>query len=802
MNQTANRLPARTGKPHPHIRRSLVLFGTLCAFAFLFSVDAYALSDAEVITALERFEFPQNNIISYICRWLGWNIIRGIRFITNGIEEALYGLTGSFTDLFTDPDVQSLLNDKLMPLMFVLLVLVILFIGIQYMIKPPSTTVLIKNLVVGIIVAVSLPLFVSSAFQITTQAIDFLGADQAETLSDQLLLDNVTDLLQYDKQGFGGEPSTKSFYHSNSDGAGISRIDIVEMIDPDDTQHDELWGSEVKTDSDGVKSVEKFDNGWIKNSAAILQDGYYRWEVNWLSLIVSLVVVGFAMMFLCIRIGKLLFELVIHQFLAQVVALLDIYSAERLKKCLQSLLSSFVTLFGCYFLLQYYLLAMRFVSGIESTMVQLILIVAASMLLMAGPNLFEQLFGQGTGGNARGSLSSTLFGAQAALSLGGVAKRGLIGTKGQDGHRHGGLIPGAASAAGQAAGAVGAAGGAVAGGIQGARDSRQQGSQNSSQQNNNSNTANSQNSSTASNTSQQTGGQSQNYSQSQNQANNSATENNNNVAMVNANAQGQPVDGANPQANGEAPHIAQEGDVGVPMQRAVPLDIEKDASEANPIHADMNTPEREPWEQPQERDAWELPDKHEQQLANQLQPADRQQGTDPATQRQGDANPHTAAMPQQQEDAKHHIPQPENQQQEHPRMPTDAPEHRMPQQPDAGDSRPAGAQAEQPMQNAMPPEPQHHNAQSGNQSGVPQNVQTGNQPGAPQNAQPGTNPGGQGVAPQTRNASVRSRVGQHISTSPLVAPAQRNSRRAYDLSYNSAVTRSQKRADKAARKDD
>lgn len=440
-------------------RKLLAVCMLLVSGTIFLSFNAAAADDIATITTLERMGFPKNGMISYMFRWLGWLLIKGLHFLVDGIEDAVYGITDVMGTMFNSPEISDFIVQKIVPLALGLLALVVVFVGIQYLIKPQDSAQLIRHLITGIVIAVGLPVIMSGAFQMTQAAIQSLGGSSGLSTADQAILDNVTDNLLYDKNNFGSL-TDKSNYAKTKDGAGILRIDPVELVDAGKTDHPDVWGKDVAEDSNGNKTLEKFDNGMIKKSIAPLTDAYYRWSFDWLSIFVTLLVSAAALLMMGIKVAKLLFDLIVQQVLAQVLGLLDVYSQQRLKKCLQSILGSFVTLFGCFAMLQVYMIGMRLVANhVTNLFVKIFFMIALALLLIGGPNIFVQLFGQDLGGQ-RGALTGALMGMNSATHLAGAAKRGLVGSKGSDGHRHGGLLPGAAKTADKA---IGTAGGAVAG---------------------------------------------------------------------------------------------------------------------------------------------------------------------------------------------------------------------------------------------------------------------------------------------------------------------------------------------------
>ena len=134
-------------------------------------------------------------------------------------------------------------------------------------------------------------------------------------------------------------------------------------------------------------------------------------------------ITGVALILSSIKIARLLYELAIHQVATQVIALLDVMTAQRLRKCIQMLLATFATLIGIFFLLQMYLIGMEYIQNVTPIPLKLILMIALAWSVVDGPNLFEQLFGVDAG--LHGAMQ-TIYGLKAAggAMVGGAALLG------------------------------------------------------------------------------------------------------------------------------------------------------------------------------------------------------------------------------------------------------------------------------------------------------------------------------------------------------------------------------------------
>ena len=434
-------------------------------FVFADSVDAKKV--------LNQYQFESHSVGGDIGRQIGWGVVTFLHWLVSSLEDVISGVNSTLGSFFQSADITSLQNDKIRPLILVLLILVILVIGIMSIIKPRDFSTIAGNLVVGIVIMGSLPTLLSGAYTLTNQAITFLGStDGMKTpISDRILVDNITDNTMYDNSGFHALKYKNVFAQPKQDTAQINHIDPTETIDnPDKMQHPDVWKNKLTTDQSGNQSLTGLWDGKVGFvGIPAMSQYYYRWSVDWFTIISTLFITAFALIFSSIKIARILYELVIQQTMTQALALLDIYSAQRVKKCLQMLLASFITLFAVFFMLQVYIIGMAYISNVSNIVLRLILMIALAWSVIDGPNLFEQIFGVDVGVQ---NATRTLIGMKAAGSIlaGGVA---LAGGKGlMDSLKTKGVLGTAKAAVGKMGGVAGAAGGIAAGFGQGAADNR------------------------------------------------------------------------------------------------------------------------------------------------------------------------------------------------------------------------------------------------------------------------------------------------------------------------------------------
>lgn len=430
-------------------RRFLRCFLLTTIAALLLTMTVMA-ADADTIKILKKFDMPQNNVVSYVCRWIGWALLCGLSYLVNGIESVIYNVNSTIGNFFANAKIQNL-NDTLLVILFLVLLLVVLFVGLQFIIQPQQQIApIITNAIIGIVVLVTVPYMISSLYSVTNAAIGIIGQGQQTGMGTQILLDNVTDVLRYDADNFSTTnlENKKSWYAENSSDR-ITDIDITEMVSADQTSHSEIFGHKVEINTDGTEVLADINTGsFFWQEIPLLSDRYYRWKVDWLVCFVSLIISAIALFLSSIRMAVALYELAIHGMMTEVMALLDVYTHQRMKKCLQLLVTTFASFFGFFLLMQIYLIGMNAISSSSADLfVKIVCMVALGWMVIDGPSIFEKVIGQDLGVR---NAARTMVGIRAAgATAGAIAGKGgnlirrgknnLMGWRTFGGGREGGL---------------------------------------------------------------------------------------------------------------------------------------------------------------------------------------------------------------------------------------------------------------------------------------------------------------------------------------------------------------------------
>ncbi|MGU9410854.1 pLS20_p028 family conjugation system transmembrane protein, partial [Clostridium perfringens] len=131
-------------------------------------------------------------------------------------------------------------------------------------------------------------------------------------------------------------------------------------------------GYKLIEDSSGNLTKQKLDKGWF----SFLDEDYYRYNLNFLVVICSLLVSMVAILFSCLKVGRILIELAFNKILATVLAFSDIGTGKKLKMVVENILSMFAILITVSVLLKLYVVFTGWLSSpdvaIQNSMVKLL----------------------------------------------------------------------------------------------------------------------------------------------------------------------------------------------------------------------------------------------------------------------------------------------------------------------------------------------------------------------------------------------------------------------------------------------
>ncbi|MDQ6468788.1 hypothetical protein RCC94_14920 [Exiguobacterium acetylicum] len=213
---------------------------------------------------------------------------------------------------------------------------------------------------------------------------------EKETISETILKENLNDLVAYDKNGF--ENYTETVVKNNVPTKLIKGLQINEVFDSNkldiSTTGSKLSKSFILWDGSEEVLGELDQSGLDWNNQY-----YYRYHPNWLTILVTLGVMGFTLFSIAYKLARLSFELAFNYVLAILVAPADLHSGQKTKKVIQSILNTFLVIILIFVSIKLYTIGTAYLADTLDGLAYLIALIAFSAALIDGPNMVERLFG-------------------------------------------------------------------------------------------------------------------------------------------------------------------------------------------------------------------------------------------------------------------------------------------------------------------------------------------------------------------------------------------------------------------------
>ncbi|MDU7548488.1 MAG: hypothetical protein E7K59_07460 [Clostridium perfringens] len=351
--------------------------------------------------------FSKSNFIIYGFRLVGWVFIKGLGFLVDKLEDVVKSVT-VVTDFFNSPEITNLIN-KFSPLLYLLLVASIIFIGYQLVInKKFDRSKLPMNIILALCIIVVMPLAMSKANILTNKVI---GEIQGESqFSDQIISNNVTDLYLLDQANFPikDDGTVGDIDVKNNVGNNITKINPIEEIDRDKVNNKKVFENEIIFDSKGEAKLNKIV-GLFK-----WDDEYYRYHINYMTIIVTLLITAFVMIFTSVKMIKLSIELAFSKVMTTFVAVADLSNGQRMRQSVNGIISIFVAMISTMLMLKLYILGTAYLSDKISGIGTICAMLGCAIFVIDGPNYIEKMFGVDAG---LSSVWRTVMGINSAMDI-------------------------------------------------------------------------------------------------------------------------------------------------------------------------------------------------------------------------------------------------------------------------------------------------------------------------------------------------------------------------------------------------
>ncbi|MDA2480542.1 hypothetical protein PDN61_29925, partial [Bacillus cereus] len=390
------------------------------------------MSKEEILTQYQDI-LDINGIASNIFRWLGQKLLFILLYINEVVEKVVMQvITGN--DFFQYSGINDLRNGMSM-VIWALLTVTIIAVGYQLMFnKIEKRTNVILNGLLSILFLVGGPILMDNLNKIASAGVKDLHAAPG-SLGVSIVKSNLADLNFYAKTDFQlGDPKGKRINGISEE--NIKYIDFNETVDMGLAKDEgkKALNSRLALSYDNKIEAVDLDNGWFD----VFKEAYYRWSINWGSVLISLIVTAFALLISIVKVGRIIYELAFHNIFGALVAATDISSGQRLKKIINEIFSCYAVIFCMALLLKIYSLYIGWLATKDFGFMgwgNALLLLAGSWAVIDGPNIVERILGIDAGLQSgwktmMGGMMAAKAGFDVAKATGKMMKKGATGTAG------------------------------------------------------------------------------------------------------------------------------------------------------------------------------------------------------------------------------------------------------------------------------------------------------------------------------------------------------------------------------------
>ena len=387
------------------------------------------MSEKDILDILENWseEFEVVDILASGARNIGFKLAKAMADITAELEGAARQIYSLLSVLITDSKLGDTIT-AFKPLLVILLSLSIMLTGYLLIFKKEGKSNLLQSVMIVFLVLTVMPLTASKVADLTSASSQtiFGVMEGGSAAAYDIIDDNIVDLyMLMDDDLLTKSAAEREHVLKGRKNAftgtkkSIELIRISSKLDYDENDYAEyqtLTQKQVDVDASGKTYLVKL-NGGIWN---VTHNYYYRYHVNWLSMMTSLAAMFLTLLLTCIRLAKMIWEIILNMFVAPFVAVTDVATGQRTKELLRNLLSMFAVMGLISVIIGTYNLGMSLLSNLYATgkinmVLHLLLLVALAVLTIEGPSILQRIYGVDAGGRGPlGMLSNLYYGTRLA----------------------------------------------------------------------------------------------------------------------------------------------------------------------------------------------------------------------------------------------------------------------------------------------------------------------------------------------------------------------------------------------------
>lgn len=364
--------------------------------------------------------FHVESILSTVLRSLGWGIVKLLATVASAVEGIATSIYGILPTLLSESGFEKIIAD-FRPLLIVILGLAITFLGYLFIFKRPDSISghqVFQNFMMIFLTLTVMPLMAGQVATFTTSAADeiFHTFEKDGIAVYQVVDHNLIDMRLLLEEGklsaseaqrnaLMKEPAECNVLSAGKE--AISYVQINEVLDYDNDDYpsdqEELISQKISVNTNGILTTVKMNRGFFD----IGHEYYYRYHVNWGTLILTLALVAVTYVLAALKLSMIVWEVFLDMILSPFIAVTDLAGGQRIKAFLRNLLSLLAVICVISLLLGGYGLGLKLLSSLEAggslgsggagTAIYLLLLAGLSWVVIFGPNIVETIFGVDAG---------------------------------------------------------------------------------------------------------------------------------------------------------------------------------------------------------------------------------------------------------------------------------------------------------------------------------------------------------------------------------------------------------------------
>lgn len=416
-------------KKNPRIFGKMLFLLAVLGFGFFFFTDyVFAASDEEIISVLSNNSdlFENNGIFISAFRNLGWVIIKLLVKLSDAAE-GIFNSAFGFVDFTKYEPVKNFIT-SFRPVFVALVCLSFVVLGITLILHHEKKPKLVINICIAVLVVSGSTEIIDRLNSLITPEVRseiISGSESDQNVTYQIVSNSIYDLKYLDTHIGLMNVTPDNRARRDVDSGQFSRIEIDEIVKPDDVSEDskDLVQKRLTTDGDGNDALEDVNDGvaWTD----FLNTYYFRYQVSWLQCMIALLSLIIVYICLAYKTVRILYEIVIHQLMAYLYSA-NLTDNQKIVKILNSIKDSYITLFLVVICMKIYLLAYTFINGLEfGELTKAFLLLFVALAVIDGPNIIQKITGIDAGmTDGTHKLIAGLSGARMAA---GAVKGGVVG---------------------------------------------------------------------------------------------------------------------------------------------------------------------------------------------------------------------------------------------------------------------------------------------------------------------------------------------------------------------------------------